>query len=79
MITRQLPLQRLQSCWGFSALGCVASPHSCSHAGSDHELLIANFRLKLKKVGKSTRPFRYDLSQIPYEYTIEVMNIDSRD
>ena len=36
--------------------------------GSDHELLIAKFRLKLKKIGKSTRPFRYDLSQIPYEY-----------
>ena len=42
--------------------------------GSDHELLIAKFRLKLKKVGKTTRPFRYDLSQIPYNYTVEVMN-----
>ena len=40
--------------------------------GSDHELLIAKFRLKLKKVGKTTRPFRYDLSQIPYDYTVEV-------
>ena len=40
----------------------------------DHELLIAKFRLKLKKVGKTTRPFRYDLSQIPYEYTVEVRN-----
>ena len=39
--------------------------------GSDHELLIAKFRLKLKKVGKTTRPFRYDLSQIPYDYTVE--------
>ena len=37
--------------------------------GSDHELLIAKFRLKLKKVGKNTRPFRYDLNQIPYDYT----------
>ena len=37
--------------------------------GSDHELLIATFRLKLKKVGKTTRPFRYDLNQIPYNYT----------
>ena len=37
--------------------------------GSDHELLIAKFRLKLKKVGKTSRPFRYDLSQIPYHYT----------
>ena len=42
--------------------------------GSDHELLIAKFRLKLKKVGKTPRPFRYDLNQIPYEYTVEVRN-----
>ena len=40
--------------------------------GSDHELLIAKFRLKLKKVGKTTWPFRYDLNQIPYDYTVEV-------
>ena len=42
--------------------------------GSDHKLLIAKFRLKLKKVGKITRPFRYDLNQIPYDYTVEVRN-----
>ena len=42
--------------------------------GSDHELLIAKFRLKLKKVGKTTRPFRYYLNQIPYDYTVEVRN-----
>ena len=42
--------------------------------GSDHELLIAQFRLKLKKVGKTTRPFRYDLNQIPYDYSVEVRN-----
>ena len=42
--------------------------------GSDHELLIAKFRLKLKKVGKTTKPFRYDLNQIPYDYTVEVTN-----
>ena len=42
--------------------------------GSDHDLLIAKFRLELKKVGKTTRPFRYDLSQIPYDYTVEVRN-----
>ena len=42
--------------------------------GSDHELLIAKFRLKLKKVGKITWPFRYDLNQIPYNYTVEVTN-----
>ena len=41
--------------------------------GSDHEL-IAKFRLKLKKVRKTTRPFRYDLNQIPYDYTVEVKN-----
>ena len=42
--------------------------------GSDDELLIAKFRLKLKKVGKTTRPFRYDLNQIHYDYTVEVRN-----
>ena len=42
--------------------------------GSYHELLIAKFRLKLKKVGKTTRPFRYDLNQIPYDYAEEVRN-----
>ena len=42
--------------------------------GSNHELLIAKFRFKLKKVGKTTRPFRYDLSQIPYDYIVEVTN-----
>ena len=42
--------------------------------GSDHELLIAKFRLKLKKVGITTRPFRYDLNQTPYDYTVEVRN-----
>ena len=42
--------------------------------GSDHELLIEKFRLKFKKVGKTTRPFRYDLNQIPYHYTMEVRN-----
>ena len=42
--------------------------------GSDHELLIAKFRLKLKKIGKTARPFRYDLNQIPYNYTVDVRN-----
>ena len=42
--------------------------------GSVHELLIAKFRLKLKKVGKTTRPFRYDLNQTPYDHTVEVRN-----
>ena len=44
---------------------------------SDHELLIAKFRLKWKKVGKTTRPLRYDLNQIPYDYIVEVT--DSKD
>ena len=42
--------------------------------GSDHELLIAKFRLKLKNIGKTIRPLRHDLNQIPYEYTVEVKN-----
>ena len=42
--------------------------------GSYHELLTAKFRLKLKKVGKTTRPFRYDLNQIPYNYTVQATN-----
>ena len=42
--------------------------------GSDHELLLAKFRLKFKKVGKTSRPFRYDLNQISYDYTVEVRN-----
>ena len=43
--------------------------------GSDHALLIAKFRLKLKKVGKTTRPFRYELNQIPYDDIVEVANM----
>ena len=42
--------------------------------GSDHELLVAKFRLKLKKLGKTSRPFRYELNQIPYDYAVEVRN-----
>ena len=47
---------------------------SGADCGSYHELLIAKFRLKLKTVGKTTRPFKYDLNQIPYDYTVEVRN-----
>ena len=47
---------------------------SGADCGSDHELLTGQFRLKLKKVGKTTRPFRYDLNQIPYDDTVEVRN-----
>ena len=52
---------------------------SGAYCGSDHELHIAKFRLKLKKVGKTTRPFSYKLNQIPYDYTAEVTNIDAKD
>ena len=45
-----------------------------ANCGSDHELLIFKFRLKMKKVGKTSRPFKYDLNQIPYDYTVEVRN-----
>ena len=56
--------------WRSSIYSAKARPGT--DCGSDHELLIAKFRLKLKKVGKTTRPFRYDLNQIPYDYTVEV-------
>ena len=51
-----------------------AKTRSGADCGSDHELLIAKFGLKLQKVGKTTRLFRYDLNQIPYTYTVEVRN-----
>ena len=56
------------------ALYSQQKTRSGADCGSDHELLIAKFRLKLKKVGKTTRPFRYDLTQIPYDYTVEERN-----
>ena len=52
----------------------VSKNKTGTDCGSDHELLIAKFKLKLKKVGKTTRPFRYDLNQIPCDYTVEVRN-----
>ena len=52
----------------------LAKTRPGADCGLDHELLIANFRFKLKKVGETTRPFRYDLNQIPYDYTVEVTN-----
>ena len=52
----------------------VSKDKTGRYCGSVHELLLAKFRLKLKKVGKTTRPFRYDLNQIPYNYTVEVRN-----
>ena len=58
--------------WRSSIQSAKARPGA--DCGSDHELLIAKFRLKLKKVEETTRPFRYDLNQIPYDYTVEVTN-----
>ena len=55
-------------------LSTVSKKRLGANCGSDHELLIAKFRLKLKKIGKTTRPFRYDLNQIPYDYTVKVRN-----
>ena len=55
-------------------LHTVTKTRPGADCGSDHELLIAKFRLKLKKVGKSTRLFRYDQNQIPYNCTVEVTN-----
>ena len=52
----------------------IAKTRPGTDCGSNHKLLIAKFRLKLKKVGKATRPFRYDPNQIPYHYTVEVRN-----
>ena len=52
----------------------MAKIRPAADCGSDHELLIAKFSLKWKKLGKTTRPFRYDLNQIPYNYTVEVTN-----
>ena len=51
-----------------------AKTRPVADCGSDHEHLIAKFRFKLKKVGKTTRPFRYDLNKMPYDYTVEVTN-----
>ena len=55
-------------------LYAVSKNKTGADCGSDHELIIAKFRLKLKKVGKTTRPFRYDLNKISYNYTVEMTN-----
>ena len=52
----------------------VSKNKTRADCGTDHEILIAKFRLILKKVGKTTRPFMYDINQIPYDYTVEVTN-----
>ena len=58
--------------WGCSIQSAKTRPGA--DCGSDHELLIAKFRLKLKKGGKTARPFRYDLNRIPYDYTVDMRN-----
>ena len=58
----------------FAAKAGEAKTRPEADCGSDQELLTAKFRLKLKKAGKTTRPLRYDLNQIPYDYTVEVRN-----
>ena len=58
--------------WRWRSSIRLAKTRLGANCGSDHELIIAKFRLKLNEVGKTTRPFRYDLSQIPYDYTVEV-------
>ena len=60
--------------WRSSIQSTTTKKKTRADCGSGHELLIAKFRLKLKKVVKTTRPFRYDLNQIPYDYTVEVKN-----
>ena len=62
----------MQSRWRSSLQSAKTTPGA--DCGTDHELLIAKFRLKWKKVGKTTRPFRNDLNQTPYDYTMEVTN-----
>ena len=63
-----------KSYWILSGQRWKAKTRLGTDCGSDHELLITKFRLKLKKGGKTTRPFKYDLNQIPYDYTVEVWN-----
>ena len=72
----QLNYILLSQRWRSSILSAKTRPEA--GCGSDHEHFIAKFRLKLKKVGKTTRPFMHDLNQIPYDYTVEV-RIDLRD
>ena len=62
----------MQPKWRSSIQSAETRPGA--ESGSDHELLITKFRLKLKRVGITTRPFRYDLNQIPYDYTVEIRN-----
>ena len=58
----------------YQVISTVSKNRPETECGSDHQLLTAKFRLKLKEVGKTARPFTYYLNQIPYDYTVEVMN-----
>ena len=72
MVNTKIRLYSLQS--NMEKLYAVRKTRLGADCGSDNKLLIAIFRLKLKKVGKTTRPFSYDLNQIPYDYTVEMRN-----
>ena len=72
-MARHSVIGKLLSMFGITWV-CESTHRLGADCGSDHELLIAKFRLKLKKVGKTTRPFRCDLNKIPYDYTVEVRN-----
>ena len=72
MVNIEIRLFSLQP--NMEKLCTVSQNRPRADCGSDHELFIAKFRLELKKVGKSPRPFRYDLNQIPYAHTVEVKN-----
>ena len=72
MVNTEIRLILCSQRWRSSIQSAKTRPGA--DCGSDHELLIAKFRLKLKKVGKTTKQFRYDLNQIPYDYTMEVRN-----
>ena len=74
MVNTQIRLIIFFAAKGGEALYSQQKTRPGTDCGSDHELLIAKFRLKLKKVGKTTGPFRYDLNQIPYSCTVEVTN-----
>ena len=72
VITEIILLYSLQQRWRSSIQSAKTRPGA--DCDSEHELLVAKFRLKLKKAGKTIRPFRYDLNQIPFDYTVEVTN-----
>ena len=74
MVNTEISLIIFFAAEGREALYSQQKTRPRADCGSDHELLIAKFRLKLKKVGRTTRPFRYDLNQILYDYTVEMRN-----